>query len=423
MSLFLKGEISLPGDKSISHRAIIFASLSDGMCKVSNLGSGRDNRSTISILRNLGVTIKKQADTWLIKGVGLRGLKEPTNTLNAGNSGTTIRIMTGILSAQPFFSVLTGDKYLVKRPMKRIIEPLSMMGAKIYGRANNEYPPLAILGNNNLKGIDYKLKVASAQVKSSILLAGLYADGITTVTEPYLSRDHTERFMKYLNVPIRQEGFSTTITYTEHLPSFDLDVCGDISSASFFIVAATLLKDSDILIKNVGLNKTRTGILDVLTAMGADISLLNIHNRCGEPVGDIHVKGVTNLRGVTINGDIIPRLIDEIPIITVAAAFAEGTTVIDDAAELRVKESDRIKAMVTELKKLNINIEETESGMIIHGGNIPKFAKVKTYGDHRIAMSLSIFGLCSAKGVELDDKSSISVSFPQFFEKIKELTV
>lgn len=423
MSLFFKGEISLPGDKSISHRAIIFASLSDGMCKVSNLGSGRDNRSTISILRNLGVTIKKQADTWLIKGVGLRGLKEPTNTLNAGNSGTTIRIMTGILSPQPFFSVLTGDKYLVKRPMKRIIEPLSMMGAKIYGRANNEYPPLAILGNNNLKGIDYKLKVASAQVKSSILLAGLYADGITTVTEPYLSRDHTERFMKYLNVPIRQKGFSTTVTHTEHLPSFDLDVCGDISSASFFIVAATLLKDSDILIRNVGLNKTRTGVLDVLTAMGADISLLNIHNRCGEPVGDIHVKGVTNLRGVTINGDIIPRLIDEIPIITVAAAFAEGTTVIDDAAELRVKESDRIKAMVTELKKLNINIEETENGMIIHGGNIPKFAKVKTYGDHRIAMSLFIFGLCSSKGVELDDKSSISVSFPQFFEKIKELTV
>ena len=423
MNKYLKGEISLPGDKSISHRAIIFASLSDGLCKISNLGTGRDNKSTIAILRQLGVRIKKDKNEWHVRGVGIRGLKEPQNVLNAGNSGTTIRIMTGILSAQSFYSVITGDKYLVKRPMRRVIEPLSMMGAKIFGKANNEYPPLAIIGNSNLKAIDYKLKVASAQVKSSIILAGLYAEGVTKVTEPSISRDHTERFMRYLKVPIIQDGFSISVSKIDSLPAFDIDVCGDISSASFFIVAATLLKGSEIVIKNVGLNKTRTGILDVLKEMGADIVLLNIHERCGEPVGDIYVKGVSNLKGTTIKGDIIPRLIDEIPIIAIAASFADGVTVIDDAAELRVKESDRIKAMVTELKKLNVNIEETEKGMIIKGGNTPKFAKVKTYGDHRIAMSLYIFGLCSPKGVELDDTSSISISFPQFFEKIKELVV
>ncbi len=417
----LKGEITLPGDKSISHRAIIFAALSDGKCRIKNLGTGRDNKSTIEIFRKLGVRIKKADDEWLVYGVGLKGLKEPVSVLNAGNSGTTIRIMTGILSAQSFFSVISGDKYLVKRPMKRVVEPLSLMGANIFGRLENSYPPLAIKGNGKLNGIDYKIKIASAQVKSSILLAGLYADGVTKVTEPALSRDHTERFMRYLGVPIVQEGLSVTVSMVDKLPDFDITVCGDISSAAFFIVAATLLYGSSVVIKGVGLNPSRTGIIDVMKEMGADIEISDLHEMCGEPVGDIHIKGVKGLKGVTLKGDVIPKVIDEIPVIAVAASFAEGVTVIDDAAELRVKESDRIKAMVTELKKLNVDIEETKNGMIIKGGRQPVFSKVNTYGDHRIAMSLYIFGLCSSKGVELDDTSSISVSFPQFFDKIKEL--
>lgn len=422
MKKALRGEITLPGDKSISHRAIIFASLSNGKCNIINLGSGRDNRSTISIFKKLGVKIERKNSLWQVYGVGLKGLKEPDNILDAGNSGTTIRILTGILSAQPFFSVITGDRYLIKRPMKRVIEPLSLMGAKIFGRLQNSYPPLAITGSQKLQGIDYKLKVASAQVKSSILFAGLYADGITKVTEPALSRDHTERFMRFLGVPVNQEGFTVAVSPIDSMPAFDIEVCGDISSAAFFIVAATLIKGSEIIIKKVGLNKTRTGIIDVLKLMGANISILNEKMICGETVGDILVRGADELKGITIKGDMIPKVIDEIPIISVAAAFAKGVTIIDDAAELRVKESDRIRAMVTELKKLNVDIEETENGMIINGGKATKCEKVKTYGDHRIAMSLFIFGLCTGKGVELDDTSSISVSFPSFFEKIKELT-
>lgn len=422
MKKVLKGEITLPGDKSVSHRAIIFASLSKGKCKINNLGSGRDNKSTISIFRKLGVKIEKKDSEWQVYGVGLNGLKEPDNVLDAGNSGTTIRIMTGILSAQPFFSVITGDKYLVRRPMKRVIEPLSLMGAKIIGKAQNSLPPLAISGNPELKGINYHLKVASAQVKSSILFAGLYADGTTTVTEPSHSRDHTERFMKFLGVPVHQKGSSVAISAIDYLPSFDITVCGDISSAAFFIVAATILKGSEVVIRGVGINPTRLGIVDVLNSMGADIRIVNENTICGESVGDIVIKGVDGLKGVTIKGDIIPKVIDEIPIIAVAASFAEGITVIDDAGELRVKESDRIRAMVTELKKLGVDIEEITDGMIIKGCKELRFAKVNTYGDHRIAMSLYIFGLCSGKGVELDDTSSISVSFPGFFEKIKELT-
>lgn len=418
----LKGEITLPGDKSISHRAIIFAALSDGLCKISNVGSGRDNKSTISIFRQLGINIRKKSNDYFVAGRGLKGLLEPENVLNAGNSGTTIRMLAGILSAQNFFSVISGDRYLVKRPMRRIIEPLSLMGAKIFGRNNNSYPPLAIFGNSSLKAIDYNLKIASAQVKSSILLAGLYADGITKVTEPSLSRDHTERIMTYLNVPVKREGLTVSVSKVSGLPPFEINVCGDISSAAFFMVAATLMKGSDILIKNVGVNETRSGVIEVLQKMGANISVLNIHNECGEPVGDIHVKSSGALKGVSIKGDLIPRLIDEIPVLAVAAAFCEGMTVIDDAEELRVKESDRIKAIVTELKKLNVAVTETEKGMIINGGGNYQFAKVKTYGDHRIAMSLFIFGLCSKRGVGLDDLSSINVSFPEFFDKIQELS-
>lgn len=418
---YLKGEITIPGDKSISHRSIIFSSLSNGICCISNLGTGRDNKSTISIFRQMGVEIKKKAEGYVVKGVGLNGLKEPNNVLNAGNSGTTIRIMSGILSAQPFFSVISGDKYLVRRPMKRVIDPLTKMGAKILGRADNTFPPLAILGSK-LTSIDYILSVASAQVKSAILLAGLYAEGETSVTEPSLSRDHTERFMTFLGVPIKKEGLTVSVSKISNIPPFELNVCGDISSAAFFMVAATLLKGSDLVLKNIGINKTRTGVIEVLKKMGADVTVLNVKEVCGEPVGDIHIRGTGALKGTIIKGDIIPRLIDEIPILAVAASFAEGETIIDDAEELRVKESDRIKAMVTELQKLNVNVTETPKGMIIKGCNKTKFAKIKTYGDHRIAMAFYIFGICSPTGLDLDETESISVSFPTFFNKMKEVT-
>lgn len=418
---FLKGEIDIPGDKSITHRAIIFASLSDGKCFIENMGLGQDNKSTINVFRNLGVKINKVKNRCIVSGVGLHGLKEPYNILDAGNSGTTIRIVSGILCAQKFFSVITGDKYLVKRPMKRIIEPLSMMGAKILGRDNNSFPPLAVIGNSNLRGINYSLKIASAQVKSAILMAGMYADGETIVYEPTRSRDHTERMMKYLGISIESIDTKVKISSVDKIPSFRLVVPGDISSSAFFIVAGTLLKDSLVIIRNVSLNDTRTGLIDVLMGMGADIKIENKREECGEPVGDLVVKGVNSLKPFKIKGDIIPRVIDEIPILAVAGAFADGVSIIDDAEELRVKESDRIKSMVEGLRNLDVDVEELPSGMVIHGKKNFKYGKVKTYGDHRIAMAFFVFGICSQKGLELDDISSVKISFPNFFEKMESL--
>lgn len=413
---YIKGEITLPGDKSITHRAIIFSSLSDGLCKITNIGTGRDNASTIKIFRKLGVSITKKINSCTIKGVGLRGLKEPKDILNAENSGTTIRIVSGLLAAQPFFSVITGDRYLVKRPMKRVIEPLTLMGADIKGRENNSYPPLAITGNSHLKAINYKLSVASAQVKSAILMAAMYADGITTITEPALSRDHTERLMKFLGIPVKIENTAISISSINKIPSFSMDVCGDISSAAFFMVAAALLPGSNIIIKNLSLNPGRIGIIDVLKNMKANIKIENYRESFGEPVGDVIVKGTGYLKATEIKGEIIPRVIDEIPILAVAASFADGVTVIDDAAELRVKESDRIKAIVDGLKKLKVNVEELPAGIVITGKTGQSFAKINTYGDHRIAMAFYIYGLCSKEGLELDSIASVSISFPTFFE-------
>lgn len=418
---FLKGEINIPGDKSITHRAIIFASLSDGKCLIDNMGLGQDNKSTINVFRNLGVKINKIRERCEINGVGIRGLKEPYNILNAGNSGTTIRIVTGILSAQDFFSVISGDKYLVRRPMKRIIEPLSMMGAKILGRDNNSFPPLAIIGNKNLKGINHSLKIASAQVKSSILMAGMYADGETIISEPAKSRDHTERLMKHLGISIKIINNTVKISPVDKIPSFRLIVPGDISSAAFFMVAGTLLKNSLVVIKNVSLNDTRTGIIDVLVSMGANIKIENKRNECGEPIGDIVVKGVKSLKPFEIKGDIIPRVIDEIPILAVAGAFADGESIIDDAEELRVKESDRISSMVCGLRNLGVDVEELPAGMVIHGKRKFKYGKVNTFGDHRIAMAFYVFGICSDKGLELDDVSSVKISFPNFFRMMESL--
>ncbi len=418
---FLKGEISIPGDKSISHRAIIFASLSEGKCLIENMGLGEDNKSTINVFRNLGVKINRLKSKCVVEGVGIRGLREPFCVLDAGNSGTTIRIVSGILSAQNFFSVISGDKYLVKRPMKRIIEPLSMMGAKIVGRDNNSFPPLAIMGNKKLRGINYSLKIASAQVKSSILMAGMYADGDTIVTEPARSRDHTEKLMEYLGIPIKTIDKTIKVSPVNKIPPFRLVVPGDISSASFFIVAATLLKNSFVVIKDVSLNETRTGIIDVLISMGADIKISNKRNECGEPVGDIVINGVGNLKPFKIKGDIIPRVIDEIPILAVAGAFADGESVIDDAQELRVKESDRIKSMIEGLRNLGVEVEELPAGMVIRGKRSFEYGKVNTFGDHRIAMAFYVFGICSNKGLELDDISSVKISFPDFFKIMENL--
>ncbi len=418
---FLKGELTIPGDKSITHRAIIFGALSKGKCIIENIGIGQDNLSTINVFKNLGVNIKREKKICKINGVGLHGLKEPQSVLNARNSGTTIRIVSGVLSAQNFFSVITGDKYLVRRPMKRIIEPLTLMGAKIFGRENNKFPPLAIIGNKHLKGISYELNIASAQVKSAILMAGMYAEGDTKVTEPYKSRDHTERLMKYLGIPIETQDRSVSIKGVNSIPNFNIKVPGDISSAAFFIVAATLLKGSEITIKNISLNHTRTGIIDALLDMGANITFENVREECGEPVGDIIVKGVEKLKSVEVKGNMIPRIIDEIPILAVAASFADGTTIIDDASELRVKESDRIKSIVDGLRSLGVNVEELPSGMIIHGNNKFQFGKVFTRGDHRIAMAFYVFGICSPYGLELDEIKSVNISFPEFFDKMRSL--
>lgn len=417
----LEGELVFPGDKSITHRSIMFSALSDGRCEIKNLGLGRDNLSTIKIFRDLGIEIKRFQNKAIVYGKGFNGLEEPLTVLDAENSGTTIRILSGILSAQPFFSVITGDKYLVKRPMKRIIEPLSLMGAEISGRANDNYPPLAIKGNNKLRAINYNLSVASAQVKSAILMAGMFADGTTTISEPSRSRDHTERLMSYLGLPIKVKENNVSISKVNNIPAFDIVIPGDISSAAFFMVAGVLIKGSKLILKDIGINPTRTGIIDVLKSMGANISIHNERTMNGEPVGDILVEGTGYLKGIEIKGEIIPRLIDEIPVIAVAASFAEGVTRIDDAEELRVKESDRIKAMVTELKKLGVDIEELPKGMVIKGGVNYRCGKINTYGDHRVAMSMIIFGLISKEGIMSDDMNSIEVSFPDFIKKLKEV--
>ena len=340
----LHGEVTLPGDKSISHRAIILGALSQGKVTVSGLSSGEDNRRTVKIFEQLGVAIRKRSQTdYTIQGRGLHGLREPGTILYAGNSGTTMRLMTGVLSGQPFFSVLSGDASLNARPMKRVVEPLRAMGAQISGRDGANLAPLAISGAK-LSPAQYSMPIASAQVKSALLLAGFYADGTTVVNEPLKSRDHTERMLRYLGVPIAVNGTEVSITGGSALHGDQIEIPGDISSAAFLIAAGLLARNAEVLVRNVGINPTRTGFLDVLKKMGGRYELLNEREMSGEPVADIAVKS-SKLKGVEIAGAIIPRTIDEIPILAVAAAFAEGTTVIRDARELRIKETDRIAAL------------------------------------------------------------------------------
>ena len=415
----LNGELTIPSDKSISHRSVMFGSLSLGTTTISNFLMGDDCLSTISCFRKLGIDIEIDGTTVKVHGKGLHGLTPPSETLDCGNSGTTVRLISGILSGQNFTSTLTGDSSIQKRPMKRVITPLTQMGANITAKEDN-FCPMTITPNA-LKGIFYNSPVASAQVKSSILLAGLYASSETTVDEPHISRDHTERMLAAFGADLKRDGTKVTISPCKELYATDITVPGDISSAAFFMVAGLITPNTTLTIKNVGINPTRRGILDVLLEMGGDISCYNEQTIGGEPVCDMCVK-TSKLHGVTIGGATIPTLIDEIPALAVAAAFAEGRTTINDAKELRVKESDRIDAMYNELSKMGVHIIPKEDGMIIDGGYTLNGAELETYHDHRIAMSLAIAALNASSSSVLKNEECVSISFPNFFELITLLS-
>ena len=416
----LRGEITVPGDKSISHRAVMFGSISNGLTEVTNFLQGADCLSTISCFQKLGIEIQNTKDRILIKGKGLHSLSAPATILDAGNSGTTTRLISGILCAQKFDSMLTGDASIQKRPMGRIIDPLSQMGARIESINGNNCAPLKITGSP-LKGIHYQSKVASAQVKSAILLAGLYAEDATSVTEPTISRNHTELMLNYFGASVTTIGKTATILPDPVLVGQKVEVPGDISSAAFFIAAGLITPDSEILIRNVGINPTRDGILKVAQEMGGDITLLNERGGNGEPTADILVRS-SNLHGITISGDIIPTLIDEIPIIAVMASYATGITTICDAAELKVKESNRIDVMVNNLSSMGANITGTEDGMIIEGGRDLTGSVIDSHLDHRIAMSFAIAGINSFGTTTILGSECVDISYPTFYEDLKMLS-
>ena len=404
------GTVTVPGDKSISHRAVMLGSLAEGTTRITDFLRGADCLSTIDCFRKMGIEIDDNGDEIIVHGKGLNGLSKPQEMLYTGNSGTTTRLLCGILSGQPFDTDITGDASICKRPMKRVREQLSLMGAKIDG----DFCPLHITGTK-LHGMDYKMTVASAQVKTAILLAGLYADGYTIVHEKEKSRDHTELMLSAMGADLKVDGNDITLHPGNELKGQDIEVPGDISSAAFFMVLGAVMPNSCITIKNVGINPTRTGIIDVFNAMGADMQLINKRIVTGEEVADIVIK-TSDLHGTEIGGDIIPRLIDELPVIAVAAVFAEGTTVIKDAQELKVKETNRIRAVVDEFSKCGIDITETDDGMIINGRKPIKGADFKTYGDHRMAMSLSILAQLADGDSTLDDSECVAVSYPTYFD-------
>lgn len=405
----LSGEVTIPADKSISHRAIIFSALAKGKSIIKNFSNGQDPHSTLNIFKQLGVQFEEEGTTVVVKSSGL--LQSSNSPLDCGNSGTTMRLMAGVLAGQKFNSTLIGDDSLSKRPMKRVIAPLEQMGGDI--QSNNFKAPLIISGKE-LKAISYNSPIASAQVKSCILLAGLNANGITTVTEPYISRNHTEIMLKAMGANLSVEKTTVSIEKSE-LEPIDIEIPGDISSAAYFICAGLIVPNSEIILKNVGLNPTRTGIIDVVKSMGGNIELLSERITCGERVGDILVKYSPNLKACKISGEIIPRLIDEIPVIAVLATQADGQTVISDAQDLRNKESDRISAVVTELRKLGAEIEETPDGMIISGKTYLKGeCEVETYHDHRLAMSLFVAGLITQKEIKINGFEWVNISFPEF---------
>lgn len=421
----LKGEVSIPGDKSISHRCVMFGSISSGITEVTNFLPGADCRATIDCFRRMGIDIEHNETSVIVHGKGLRGLRAPQDILDVGNSGTTTRLICGILAGQPFDSKLSGDNSLNSRPMRRIMEPLTQMGANVSSVLRNDCAPLYI-APGQLHGIHYSSPVASAQVKSCLLLAGLYADGETSVTEPFLSRNHTELMLKEFGADVRSvyetggTKATASIRTCRQLYGQKISVPGDISSAAYFIAAGLLVPNSEILIKNVGINPTRAGILEVCQNMGADISLFNERKEGGEPIGDILVR-TSNLHGTTIEGSLIPTLIDEIPVIAVMAAMAEGTTVIRDAAELKVKETNRIETVTDNLRAMGCDVEPTDDGMIIHGGKRLHGTTIHTLLDHRIAMAFSIAALVADGVTKILDSHCVDVSYPTFYDTFENL--
>lgn len=416
----LKGTLTVPGDKSISHRAVMFGALAEGTTTIHGFLKGADCLSTIGCFQAMGIDIEEKEDTIYVHGKGLRGLQAPDGVLDVGNSGTTTRLISGILVGQNFTSELSGDASLNTRPMKRIIAPLSMMGADITSKNGDGCAPLLIHGRP-LSAIHYDSPVASAQVKSCVLLAGLYADGETSVTEPALSRDHTERMLRSFGADIRTEGRTCTIIPPKALHGQHIEVPGDISSAAFFIAAACITPDSDVLIQNVGINPTRAGILEVCRAMGADVSLENVREAGGEPVADIRAR-TSRLKGTVIEGDIIPTLIDELPVIALMACFAEGQTIIRDAHELRVKESDRIAIVSNNLQAMGADVIPTDDGFLINSqqGTLTLHgASINCAMDHRIAMTFAVAGLNADGETVITDSDCVDVSYPDFFRQLE----
>ena len=412
----LRGEVTIPGDKSISHRAVMLGAISEGTTRITNFLRGADCLSTIACFRKMGIDIEESPDQILVHGKGLHGLQAPADILDAGNSGTTTRLISGILAGQSFESTLTGDASIQKRPMKRIITPLTMMGADVESLSGDGCAPLRIRGSH-LKGIDYHSPVASAQVKSCILLAGLYADSVTSVTEPYVSRDHSERMLSSFGAALKTDGSTVSIQPEPRLMGQEVAVPGDISSAAYFIAAALLVPGSELLIKNVGINPTRDGILRICRRMGADITILNRREHGREPVADLRVKH-SPLTGTVIEGAVIPTLIDELPILAVMAAFAEGSTVIRDAQELKVKESNRLDILVHHLSAMGADITGTEDGMVINGGRPLHGAVLESHLDHRIAMSFAVAGIAAQGETEILQADCVDISYPGFYRDL-----
>ncbi len=412
----LRGELTVPGDKSISHRSVMFGSIAKGVTEITGFLQGADCLSTIGCFSAMGVEIRNSGEQVTVQGRGLRGLRQPGHVLDCGNSGTTTRLISGILSGQNFPVTLTGDASIRKRPMKRIMEPLQMMGAEITSIQGNGCAPLRIQGRP-LQGIHYQSPVASAQVKSAVLLAGLYAEGETKVTEPALSRNHTELMLRYFGAEVDSQETTASIRPAEELYGQKIHVPGDISSAAYFIAAGLLVPDAELLIRNVGINPTRDGILKVCQMMGANITLLNEDHSSAEPVADILVRS-SGLKGCVIEGPLIPTLIDELPVIACLACFAQGETIIRDAAELKIKESNRIQVMAENLTAMGADVTETEDGMVIRGGRPLHGASIHCHMDHRIAMSFAIAALAAEGETVIQDSECVNISYPEFYEEL-----
>ena len=412
----LRGDVTPPGDKSISHRAAIFNAIADGEARVENYGTGADLASTLRVLRGLGTQIERHDDgAFTVRG-GI--LDEPSDILNTGNSGTTTRLMAGVLAGQSFMSVMTGDRSIRSRPMARIVDPLRLMGADVDGRDGGRLAPLTFRGGS-LHGIEYRMPVASAQVKSALLLAGLFAEGETTLEQPAVSRDHTELMFRSMGVEVVEDGLTVSVR-PGRLSAMDVTVPADISSAAYWLVAGVCHPDAEVRVRNVGVNPTRTGILDALAMMGADVSVENERTEGGEAVADLVARS-SSLRAADIGGDLIPRLVDEVPVLALAACFAEGTTVIRDASELRIKESDRLMASRVELSKSGAQVEELDDGLRITGGRALQGATHRTYADHRIAMTMGIAGLVAAGETTVQSAQTASVSYPTFWDDLGSL--